>query len=123
MTGQVKEEILTRWGELGLRVTDGTITFDTALLRDGEFLTGDGTFSYIDTTGTTRSLDLRAGSLAFTFCQTPVVYLRGGEAAIQVRYRDGCDEDISGSTLSADVTARVFSRDSTVERIEVTLPA
>ena len=32
MTGQVKEEILTRWGELGLRFEDGTIRFDPVLL-------------------------------------------------------------------------------------------
>jgi hypothetical protein len=28
MTGQVKEEILTRWGELGLRVQGGRVRFD-----------------------------------------------------------------------------------------------
>jgi hypothetical protein len=32
MTGQVKEEILTRWGELGLRFEDGQIRFDPVLL-------------------------------------------------------------------------------------------
>jgi hypothetical protein len=32
MTGQVKEEILTRWGELGLRFEAGQIRFDPVLL-------------------------------------------------------------------------------------------
>ncbi len=32
MTGQVKEEILTRWGELGLRFEAGLIRFDPVLL-------------------------------------------------------------------------------------------
>jgi hypothetical protein len=32
MTGQVKEEILTRWGELGLRFKGGQIRFDPVLL-------------------------------------------------------------------------------------------
>jgi hypothetical protein len=32
MTGQVKEEILTRWGELGLRFEGGQIRFDPVLL-------------------------------------------------------------------------------------------
>ena len=32
MTGQVKEEILTRWGELGLRFEAGMIRFDPVLL-------------------------------------------------------------------------------------------
>ncbi|NNC41160.1 MAG: hypothetical protein HKN95_10750, partial [Acidimicrobiia bacterium] len=33
MTGQVKEEVLTRWGELGIRVHNGTVNFDPRLLR------------------------------------------------------------------------------------------
>ena len=32
MTGQVKEEILTRWGELGLRMKQGRVCFDPVLL-------------------------------------------------------------------------------------------
>jgi hypothetical protein len=36
MTGQVKEEILTRWGELGLRFEDGLIRFDPVLLDADE---------------------------------------------------------------------------------------
>ena len=38
MTGQVKEEILTRLGEMGLFVKDGKITFHPVLLREEEFL-------------------------------------------------------------------------------------
>ena len=36
MTGQVKEEILTRWGELGLRMRDGRVHFDPVLLDEAE---------------------------------------------------------------------------------------
>jgi hypothetical protein len=36
MTGQVKEEILTRWGELGLRFEGGLIRFDPVLLDRAE---------------------------------------------------------------------------------------
>ena len=36
MTGQVKEEILTRWGELGLRFQGGQIRFDPVLLDPAE---------------------------------------------------------------------------------------
>ena len=41
MTGQVKEEILTRWGELGLRVQGGRMRFDPALL-DATEIPADG---------------------------------------------------------------------------------
>ena len=40
MTGQVKEEILTRWGELGLRVRDGRVHFDPVLLDAAELPDG-----------------------------------------------------------------------------------
>ena len=36
MTGQVKEEILTRWGELGLRMQGGEMRFDPVLLDAAE---------------------------------------------------------------------------------------
>ena len=38
MTGQVKEEILTRLGEMGLFIEDGKVTFDPLLLRKEELL-------------------------------------------------------------------------------------
>ncbi len=60
MTGQVKEEILTRFGELGLRVQDGAITFDPVLLRPEEFLPAPAQFDYIDLAGRPCTLDLPA---------------------------------------------------------------
>ena len=40
MTGQVKEEILARWGELGVRVQGGRIRFDPVLLDGAEIPDG-----------------------------------------------------------------------------------
>ena len=40
MTGQVKEDLLCRFGELGVRVTDGCIHFDRALLQRRGVLEG-----------------------------------------------------------------------------------
>ena len=37
MTGQVKEDILSRFGELGVRVSDGTLGFDPTILHVNEF--------------------------------------------------------------------------------------
>ena len=34
MTGQVKEDILSRFGELGLRVKEGRLCFDFTLLKE-----------------------------------------------------------------------------------------
>jgi hypothetical protein len=46
MTGQVKEEILTRLGELGVRVADGAVRFRPLLLREGEFLDRPAEYAY-----------------------------------------------------------------------------
>jgi hypothetical protein len=123
MTGQVKEEILTRWGELGVYVHNGVITFNPVLLRDDEYRADDASFSYIDAGGKNQSLDLAAGSLAFTFCQVPVVYTRGGDGSILVRYADGGDERIAGNSLPAEASALVFTRCAAVERIDVGIAA
>jgi hypothetical protein len=123
MTGQVKEEILARWGELGVYVDDGGVTFKPALLRNEEYVTSDAVFTYRDVGGRERSIDLPAGSLAFTFCQVPVVYTRSDEASVAVRYADGRVERCEGHTLPAKVSTLVFARDGSVERIDVRVPA
>ena len=48
MTGQVKEEILTRFGELGLFVDAGIITFHPNLLCINEMTTSSSVFRYVD---------------------------------------------------------------------------
>jgi hypothetical protein len=40
MTGQVKEDVLARWGELGVEVRDGRLGFAPTLLPRAEFLVG-----------------------------------------------------------------------------------
>jgi hypothetical protein len=45
MTGQVKEEILARWGELGLRLCAGRVRFDPVLL-DASEIPADGALSF-----------------------------------------------------------------------------
>ncbi|MDH4053451.1 MAG: hypothetical protein OEU93_17935, partial [Rubrivivax sp.] len=69
MTGQVKEEILTRWGELGLRVRDGRVRFDPVLLDESE---------------------LPAGSaLKFTWARVPYTYRRGAATRLRVKTAGG----------------------------------
>ncbi|MGD9833107.1 MAG: hypothetical protein AB7U92_10190 [Piscinibacter sp.] len=63
MTGQVKEEILTRWGELGLRFEHGQIRFDPVLLDPHEIP--------------------QRGALSFTLARVPYRIRRG--AATRIR--------------------------------------
>jgi hypothetical protein len=89
LTGEVKEDILCRWGELGVFVQSGQLCFRPLLLRRSEFLSFPADFDYWDTAGQPRRLRLKTGSLAFTYCQTPVIYRLGGENSLAVWFADG----------------------------------
>ncbi len=56
MTGQVKEEILTRFAELGVRVHDGAVRFDPCLLRACEFIDEPQPFRFLDVDGDWQEL-------------------------------------------------------------------
>jgi hypothetical protein len=121
MTGQVKEDILCRWGELGLEVARGCIRFRAELLCPSELLSEPDEFDYLDVSGTARTLRLPAGSLAFTYCQVPVVYHRAQESEIVVELRDGQVRQFSGLELDAATSADIFARRGTVVLIRVHL--
>ncbi|MDO8122545.1 hypothetical protein Q6346_14630 [Isoptericola sp. b490] len=120
MTGQVKEEVLTRAGELGLRVEGGAICFRPVLLRPEEWTSEPAVFRFVDVAGRQRDVELPAGSLAFTFCQVPVIYERGARMAVRVRTADGSESDYDGGTLPLAVSTEVFRRSGHVLEIRVT---
>lgn len=122
MTGQVKEEILTRTGELGIGISDGQVSFAPTLLRATEFTQQPAVFRHVGRDGQEARLDLPAGALAFTFCGVPVVYRLGATAAgITVHTPGQSARIIPGRTLDADTSARLFARDGSISRLEVAL--
>ena len=123
MTGQVKEEILTRFGELGLRVENGSARIDPRLLRRREFATDAREFSYIDVDDSSDSLALAAGSIAFTWCQVPFVYSLGDDAEVTVTYDDGSQTSDGSLALPAEICPDIFTRSGRVRRVEVRIPA
>lgn len=121
MTGQVKEEILTRWGELGVHVEGGTLAFRPALLRATEFTAAPATLRVTSGEGREQEIAVPARALAFTFCAVPVVYLLGsGKACIRWTDASGTHER-AGTMLDAATSAEVFGRTGRVTRIEVEL--
>jgi hypothetical protein len=123
MTGQVKEEILTRLGELGLRVDGGRVVVRPVLLRADEWTATPTTFAYHDVTQRLQSLALPAGSLAFTFCQVPVVYRRtdaqGATFSVVAHLADGSSVEGVDGTLDARVSELLFRRTGDVVRVVV----
>ncbi len=121
MTGQVKEDILCRWGELGVRVIEGRIAIDPILLRSSELVSEARAFEYVDLDGNLRTIDLDPGSLAFTYCQTPFIYRRSPSAAIGVVRKDGSIASMEGSIIDRDTSAAIFTRSGAIRRVEVDL--
>jgi hypothetical protein len=123
MTGQVKEEILTRFGELGVHVEDGAVRFEPTLLQADEFLAEAATFEAVDLDGQARTLALPPDSLAFTLCQVPVIYRRHeGSPAVTVRFADGTHAERDDNRLTPAEAAALFARGGGIDRIEVTVP-
>ncbi|RME69705.1 MAG: hypothetical protein D6784_17965 [Chloroflexi bacterium] len=119
MTGQVKEEILTRLGELGVSVRQGKLCFNPALLRPSEFIRQPARFEYVDLRGSRRALPLPPDSLAFTICQTPVIYTRGDAPQIELFFADGRRQVIEGTRLDPATSRHIFDRDGYVRLVQV----
>lgn len=122
MTGQVKEEILTRWGELGVRVSGGLVSFRPTFLRANEFTTAPGSFLVMDCKGQSRRLDVPARALGFTCAGTPVIYHRTGTApGLRIFFDSGEVRHLPGNTLDRAASEALFNREGLVARLEVDL--
>lgn len=119
MTGQVKEDLLCRFGELGVRVSSGQLHFDRAMMHREEFLTEPATFEYVDVQQRWQTIELTAESLAYTVCQVPVVYKRGDKAEIEIMMTDGRTERIEGSVVPRKLSSTIFRRSHEVMQLTV----
>ena len=121
MTGQVKEDILCRIGEFGVFIEEGKIVFSPSLLRKEEFTDKIEMFKYVDINNEHKKIDLNEGTIAFTFCQVPVIYNLSKTQKLEL---------YSGSTLisaSEDLiinkerSSDIFKRNGEVSFIKVEL--
>ncbi|MFD2185610.1 hypothetical protein ACFSJT_02315 [Aquimarina celericrescens] len=121
MTGQVKEDILSRLGELGVTVKNGELQFHPFLLRIGEFLKDPKMFEYVDVNQNKKQLQLYKHELAFTYCQVPIVYSLSGENSLEITYSDGSIISHSGLKLDTVIGQKLFKRTDEIESIKVNI--
>ena len=119
MTGQVKEDILCRFGELGVFVRSGKLQFRPQLLRRNEFLKESKIFRYTNVHQKSCEISLGKDSLCFTYCQIPIIYKLSDKNAVKIKYSSGSTELIGGHILNAFLSNQVFSRDANIEQIQV----
>jgi hypothetical protein len=118
MTGQVKEDIITRFIELGVRVSDGQIEFAPILLKRSEFLSKAANWRY-STGGAGQNEELESGTLAFSLCGVPVIYRLAKDPVIHVHAEGRDVETIRGRVLGTAWSQSLFHRDRSIRKIVV----
>jgi hypothetical protein len=119
MTGQVKEDILTRIGELGVQMKDGQLSFNPQILAKEEFLQIDTTANFVMVDGSIQKINLAKNSLAFTVCQVPVIYQLGNTEKIKVTYTNATEDEFDGTLLNENISHELFNRTGTIAFITV----
>ncbi|NNG08988.1 MAG: hypothetical protein HKM92_02375, partial [Arenibacter sp.] len=118
MTGQVKEDILSRMAEMGVAVKEGSLRFSLGILSMDEFLTESTPFTFIDVDFKKQELNLEKDSLCFTYCQIPVVYKLSNKQGLRISFSD---KTIESDELTVDeaTSKAIFERTGDVKKIEV----
>ncbi|WP_428775827.1 hypothetical protein [Vibrio sp.] len=125
MTGQVKEELIARFRELGLVIRNGVIELHPQLLSRDEFLTQAKPFHYLRWDNQPAQLNINRNELAFTYCQVPFVYrvTESDDAVVTVHMQDGSQVTLRQLTLPGHIASALFERKGLVHQVEVQLPS
>ncbi len=94
MTGQVKEDIISRFFELGVQVQNGQITFCPVMLTDADFQSSNLSPEY--------------GELRFSYCGTEIIYRKTANGAGSV-------------TLTPEQSQHIFARDGEIKQLIIEL--
>jgi hypothetical protein len=121
LTGQVKEDVISRIGELGVIIKEGKIIFEPALLNEDEILKGEKQFEYFSLDGESQEISLDENELGFTLCQVPVVYTFSDENTITVSFDDDTVETIIGNMLDQRLSSLIFTRSGNINLVEVNI--
>jgi hypothetical protein len=116
LTGQVKEGILCRMGELGVDFTDGKLRFHPQLLRAAEF---DGLQSGLE------HPPLPKGTIQFTLARTPVSYHLQNDLetpSAEIHFNDGTSKKAPYGILDVETTAEITRQTGSIKKIEVSIP-
>jgi len=121
LTGQVKEDVIARFWQLGVRVEHGEVAFEPSLLDREEFLREPASWSYT-TDGPELTEELPAGSLAFTLCGVPVIYRLAGSSRVQFFAQEGTPTVIHGNRLGLALSQSLFRREQRIRKLVVDVP-
>jgi hypothetical protein len=123
MTGQVKEDILTRISELGVEMNNGKLQFQPHLLQKKEFLLHDVEATFILVDGTKKAMTINKDCLAFTVCQVPVIYKISATKKLEVHKNNATNEVFETVELNIENSKKIVNRTGEISHIIVYLTA
>jgi len=121
MTGQVKEDILTRIGELGVKINEGKLQFQPSILDKNEFLTQGQEVVFINVEGSKNKIVLEKDSLAFTYCQVPIIYIKSTSNQMELFYKNGTIQRLDSLELDVENSQKIFLRTAEIVKIKVSI--
>jgi len=121
MTGQVKEDLLSRLGEVGVFVTNGIIHFNPRLIRKHEFLTEKMVFNYVSINNGASEIELEKDTLVFTYCQIPIIYKISNSNKVQVLFENNESKEFNGLSIDFETSKSIFKRIGDIKKIIVSI--
>jgi hypothetical protein len=119
MTGQVKEDIITRFRELGIQIKSGKILIHPSLLKREEFLKKEELLTFCDLNLQEQNINCRKNSLVITYCQVPFIYSLSDTEKIVIQKKDGEEINLGSLEISEDFSQSIFNRNGSIDRVEV----
>jgi hypothetical protein len=106
-------------GEMGVHVEHGELAFVPEFMCGTEFLSRPKEFHCWDVKGNPKTVRVPEGTMAFTYCQVPVVAHRVGPPHIRVTFADGSSKLVDGLKLDAAMSSAVFERLGAIQQLDV----
>lgn len=121
MTGQVKEDILVAFGETGVKVNNGQLSFAPVLLRKKEFLNTEKEVRFINIHQESEPVVIPENGLGFSCCQVPVIYQIADSDEIEVILHNNKTKTFTGLSLDEETSKKIFNRSGEIMKIYVRL--
>lgn len=118
MTGQVKEDLLSRMGELGIIIKKGLVYFEPKFLRIVDFTKQSQTIEYVKLNGAFQTMELPAQSLFLTYCQVPIIYQVCDKNQLLVSINEAI-QTFESHYLTGFLSQKLFSRTDEIKSITV----
>jgi hypothetical protein len=120
MTGQVKEDILSRHIELGIHVEDGCIHFNPEKVAENEFITDT---QRAGSSGFEKEFSLEypynKAFIAFSLCNVPVIYEKASTTSVQLQMQNHDILLFEGRQLNKQWSESIFMRKNEIKNIIV----